>query len=135
MSKRTQALAEIADSVNMVGIVTSAIARKTTCTSMCLLLHGPKVTVSLFQAAALASLSVSLTEAHYCLIFLQTLCSLCSPKLMGCVEDLLNSKVHTCSYIYVEQMFLVPIRESHVLCFVPSQSLSFSIKYFSFCTH
>lgn len=69
--KANSGKAETADSVNVIGIVTSAICRKRACTPVCLLLQRPKVTVSLLQAAALSiSLSLSLTEAHYC--FLQT---------------------------------------------------------------
>lgn len=72
--------AEIADSVNMIGIVTNAFSGNTVCALvlllLLLLLQCSDFTVSLSQAVVL-SFFLSLTEAHYSLIFLQTLTALC----------------------------------------------------------
>lgn len=70
------AVAEIADSVNVIGIVTSAFSGNSVCAPVLLLLQCSNFTVSLSQAVAL-SFFLSLTEAHYFLIFPQTLAALC----------------------------------------------------------
>lgn len=71
-----KATAEITDSVNMIGIVTNAFSGNTVSTLVLLLLQCSDFTVSPSQAVVL-SFFLSLTEAHYCLIFLQTLTALC----------------------------------------------------------
>lgn len=76
MSKQTQAIVETADSVNVIGIVTSAISEIAVCTLVLLLLQYSNFTVSLLQAVAL-SFFLSLAETNYCLIFFQTLAGFC----------------------------------------------------------
>lgn len=73
--KASPAMAEMADSVNMIGIVTIAFSRNSLCAPVLLLLQCcSNFTVSLSQAE-FSAFFLSLAEAHYCLIFLQTLLS------------------------------------------------------------